>query len=193
MLPARSIDVVARIRIRAYADHMADGRRPGLLPAAIVVSVAVVISVAVASWVTAPRSRWVDPAAHVVDGYWFGAETVCPSHAVTGCAGIIETALAALKASEPGVQIVRASSAEPASAFFDRDGQATILWESGCCSYAVAILELDDGTRRLIGVSCSPMSTDTGGTTMRCAAGDGEITGARVGREPWLEGVAAGP
>ncbi len=162
---------------------MTERRRPLLLMAAAAV---VVLVVAVAVVVAVPRSRWEDPGAHVVDGYWLDAETVCPFEKPTECVPRIEAAVADLTEREPGARVVAARLAEPANAYFDRSGQATILWTSGCCSYHVAILEIEDGTRRLIGVSCSPTSTDSGGAVERCFVHDDAIAATRVGQEPWL-------
>ena len=148
---------------------------------ASVAVIAVVIAVAWSS--TIPRSRWQDPGAHLVDGYWLGAETVCPFDEPALCVPRIDAAIQTLSEQEPAASVVARRLARPAQTYFDETGQATMYGMSGCCSYHVAILELADGTRRLIGVTCAP-SPDGDGE--RCFVQGDSIGATRVGEEPWL-------
>jgi hypothetical protein len=152
----------------------------------------IAVVVAVALFAAVPRSRWEDPDAHVVDGYWLDAETVCPFEQPTVCVRRIDAAIESLTEREPAARVVATRLAEPANAYFDGSGKATILWASGCCSYHVAILEVADGTCRLIGVTCGPSSTDDGGAVERCFVQGDQIAATRVGQEPWLAAPSVG-
>lgn len=178
-------------------DELNLDRVPKLVPMAqrrrsllLITPVAVLaVAVAVALLAAVPRSRWEDPGAHIVDGYWLDVETVCPFERPTVCVPRIDAAIESLTEREPAARVVATRLAEPANAYFDGSGQATILWVSGWCSYHVAILEVADGTRRLIGVTCAPMSTDDG---ERCFVQGDSIAATRVGQEPWLAAPSDG-
>jgi hypothetical protein len=156
----------------------------------LMTSLGVIAVVGAVAWIVAvPRSRWEDPGAHIVDGYWLEAELGCPFDQPTVCVPRIDAATESLTEREPAARVVAARLAEPANTYFDRSGQATMLRVSGCCSYHVAILEVADGTRRLVGVTCAPMSAADG---EGCFVQDESISATRVGQEPWLVAPSAG-
>ncbi len=152
-------------------------------PVLLIAAVAVIAVVAAIAWMAVPRSRWQDPGAHVVDGYWLGAEMVCPFDEPTMCVQRIDAAIETLTEREPAARVVATRLARPANSYFDETGQASMDNMSGCCSYHIAILEIADGTRRLIGVTCAPSPTGDG---EQCFVQGDSIAATRVGREPWL-------
>jgi hypothetical protein len=135
---------------------------------------------------TAPAG-WTDPGAHVVDGLWFGTETVCPLEGGQECSLPVDAALERVAVIEPGATVISASVAKPVGAYRDGRGGTTLATTSGMTTYRIALITLADGRRVMVGVHCTPqIESEVGTTPPRCRADTEEIHAPRVGEEPWL-------
>jgi hypothetical protein len=136
---------------------------------------------------TAPAG-WSDPEAHVVDGLWFGAETVCPLEGGQACSLPLDAALERVAVIEPGATVITASVAKPVGGYRDGRGGTTLATTSGGTAYRIALITLADGRRLMVGVHCDPqIESGVGTTPARCRADTEEIHAPRAGEEPWLE------
>ncbi|HYH92224.1 MAG TPA: hypothetical protein VD763_03610 [Candidatus Saccharimonadales bacterium] len=136
--------------------------------------------------VVRPRSTWVDPATHVVDGYWVGPEAGCDTGASEPtCRVAVETAIAHVADTEPSLATDRATLTQRAGMFYDRTGErAGILQTTGGFRHPVlVIVELSDGGRRLVGLTCG-FEPAPGPRSPVCDVAD--VGADRVGHEPWL-------
>ena len=70
--------------------------------------------------VVRPRSTWVDPATHVVDGYWVGPEAGCGAGATEATCWSVETAIAHVAETDPSLVTDRATLTQRAGMFYDR-------------------------------------------------------------------------
>ena len=152
----------------------------GLLVTGVILAVAIMV---LPAW-DRPHSQWTDPAAHIVDGYWVSAEgEACR---VPACSGVLRVAVEhapTVAATTP----IRAVRTTPAQEYLDSHGQADIgLATSGLSYPNDAIIEYDDGTRRMVGVWCGPIpdpAAPNAPPIEECRPGD--VLAYRVGEEPW--------
>ena len=136
---------------------------------------------------TAPAG-WSDPAAHVVDGLWFGAETACPLEGGHACSLPVDAALERVAMVEPGATVTSASVAQPVGAYRDGRGGTVLATTGGFVECRIALIGLADGRRLMVGVYCEPtMESTTGTIRARCIADAAGVHAPRVGEEPWLE------
>jgi hypothetical protein len=117
------------------------------------------IVVVVAACATGHESpHWVGAGLHVVDGHWMLAEQPCGSGAPNECDVAIMSARAALGIAEASV--TTAAIATPPGSWVGSDGKLTLGNFAGLVQPWFAILDLADGTRRVVGLSCTGTVTD---------------------------------
>jgi hypothetical protein len=158
-----------------------------LMPA-LVLAIVGVLAVAGIADVTKPvPAGWTDPAAHVVDGRWFGAETPCPLDIEQECSLALHAALDRITATETEVTVTSASVARSVGAYRDGRGGTVLATTGGWVEYRIAMLGLSDGRRVMVGVYCEPLrQSQAGSVPATCQADAGEVSAPRVGAEPWL-------
>ena len=145
--------------------------------------------VAVAELSRPAAAGWIDPAAHVVDGLWLGAETACSLGGGQECSLALDAALERLRVVEPDAAVTSASVAEPLGAYRNGRGGKILATTGGWVTYRIAVLGLADGRRLMVGVYCEPrMESETGSIPARCQADAAPVNAPRVGAEPWLRG-----
>lgn len=160
--------------------------RPRLVVAAVVV-VALVTGALAFSYLTAPRSRWTSPDAHVVDGVWIEAERPCPLDGSDSCRLELAAARAGVEIEAPGATIVEAIVTKPALGHYGPNGEQYLTITSGWVEGAIVIVRLDDGRRHMIALACEPdMAGADGRATPAVCHYAGPATPTRVGEEPWL-------
>lgn len=138
------------------------------------------------SWVTPRPAGWLDPAAHVVDGHWVGAEVPCDD-VIGDCRVAITAAVAQLRTLEPGA-VVAAVMTSHLLPYVARDGHTAIDGVTGGIGHPeLVILDLADGRRRLVGLLCSPEPVSlTEPILHETTCRPGDIHAVRVGDEPWI-------
>jgi hypothetical protein len=140
----------------------------------------VVIAVALAACAgTTVGSAWSGPGLHVVDGYWMLAERPCDLAAADECATNV-----ALAASELGLgpqDFARAATAGlPTWRSVRSDGQVSVVLQNRSGYAYFMILDLANGSRRVVGVSCTGVPNPDG--SMNCRSGP--FDDYRVGATP---------
>jgi len=132
--------------------------------------------------------HWTNPAAHVIDGRRFGTETACPLETRQECSLAVASALERVSIIEPDATVTSASVTEPVGGYTTERDEAILATTGGWLDYKIAVLNLSDGRRLMIGVVCAPqIEYDSGTVPPRCDWDAGEITAPRVGAEPWLD------
>ena len=157
-----------------------------LIGLALVVAAGFVVA-GVAGLTKSAPAGWSDPAAHVVDGVWLGAETPCQLETEQECSLPLDAALARVAVISPGATVTSASVAQPVGAYRDGQGGTVLATTGGWVTYRIALLALADGRLLMVGVHCEPLREfDAGSIPASCEADAGEISAPRVGEEPWL-------
>jgi hypothetical protein len=101
----------------------------------------------------APHGHWTDPGARLVDGMWIGPPITCPT-ARDECAVVASAAPEGLSAAERS-QIVKIAEVEPPSHFETDGGEPrTPLGRIGIRTFAAALVTLDSGRERVVGLNC---------------------------------------
>jgi len=101
------------------------------------------------------RDGWWDEGVHEVDGYWVTAEFPCTPENDEACTTAITAASAALRAREPGAAVTGGVfAAYPVQRGKDANEISIIL--TGLFQPRFVILDLADGSRRVIGLMCGP-------------------------------------
>ena len=108
--------------------------------------------------------RWADEGVHIVDGYWVLAEKPCDLASSDPCVVAVDTAEAKL-AIDPKA-VVRGATAGLPRKWVRSDGQEMTVIEatSGTPSQFV-IVDLNDGSRRVIAFGCLSVPNPDGSTT----------------------------
>ena len=163
-------------------------RRPHVLALVALTGVIGVLGVLAAVHLTRPiPPHWTNPAAHVIDGRWFGTETTCPLETRQECSLAVDSALERVAVIEPDATVTSASVTEPVGGYTTERDETILATTGGWVDYKIAVLNLSDGRRLMIGVVCAPEIEYTSGTVPpRCDWDAGEIRAPRVGDEPWL-------
>jgi hypothetical protein len=107
---------------------------------------------------------WWDPGVHAVDGYWVTEEHPCAPEGPEGpenCVAALEAATAILHADEPGARITAGALADYPNARGEGPNEITINI-AGLFHPTFMILDLADGSRRTIGLSCGPGTSAAG-------------------------------
>ena len=91
---------------------------------------------------------------HVIDGYHIGREIRCPGTSGNSyCAVAVPVATEALVSRDPGAVVVRASIAEQMCS-------DTICTTAGLARQYFVVFNLEDGSRKAIGVACGALVVD---------------------------------
>lgn len=99
---------------------------------------------------------------------------------------MLDFALRRLAIAEPSARVVAASLAEPAMELYGPTGDHVVFTTSGNVRSMMVILQFDDGTRRLQGVTCDIRNVVSGGSLTADERGSsGDLEATREGREPW--------
>jgi hypothetical protein len=103
---------------------------------------------------------WQGPDVHLVDGKWIGKETPCSSAAEDlECRIVVEQALSLV----PGIRdnVTKAARASLPTTFVMSNGEVrTGHFGGGLNSGEVVVLDLRDGTRRIVALTCYLPSQD---------------------------------
>jgi len=128
-----------------------------------------------------PPNTWVDPEAHVVDGYWVGAERPC-----TGTCARSATAAISVASPELVEPSSRFATAGRLQEYFTQDGLPGAIGESGPILAVIrnVVIDTPDRTRRLVTLFCRTPATDPGVTAETCELGR-RVLAPRLGEEPW--------
>jgi hypothetical protein len=140
--------------------------------------VASVFGIALAAGACASQvtPRWVDVGVHPVDGYWILAEQPCDG-AADACGDVVRAAVPALGV-DPKT-IVRSWTAGLPVEWMRSDGRvASVLFNTSGFEQFV-VLDLADGSRRVIGVGCGMPNPDG---SARCLPSS--LESYRVGLQP---------
>jgi hypothetical protein len=125
--------------------------------------VAVLLGALVAACSGPTTPHWADDGAHVVDGYWILAEHPCKIE-TDGCLAAVTAAEANMGI--PSTAVARAALAGIPHRWTRADGQTVIILASTQRDFVV--LDLVDGTRRVIVYGCGGVSVVEG--TQPCGA-----------------------
>jgi hypothetical protein len=126
--------------------------------ARVLAGLAVSLSAAALTACSTPTTpHWTDDGVHVVDGYWITAERPCEI-TTEGC-------LAAVRAAEvsmdiPAEEVTGAATARIPNHWVRADGKPAIILATGEREFV--ILDLADGTRRVIVYGCGGISVVEG-------------------------------
>jgi len=107
------------------------------------------------------RDGWWDAGVHEVDGYWVTEEHPCAPQGPEDCGAALEAATAILRSDEPGARITTAAMAGYPKARGEGPNEITINI-AGLYEPAFMILDLADGSRRTIALSCGPGTSAAG-------------------------------
>jgi hypothetical protein len=123
-----------------------------------------------AACTTGPSAAgWRGSNVHLVDGTWIGTETACGDgdHAIE-CRTVVEQAVTAL-APDIRSKVTRAVLADLPTTYVTAAGETrTACLAAGIATRKAVVIELDDGTRRVIGLWCHlPYSGNGGGLMVR--------------------------
>jgi hypothetical protein len=141
----------------------------------------VVVAAACATTPTSPH--WLGKGVHVVDGYWMLAEDPCGSVAPDACGDAISSARAALGLSAE--MVIRGATATPPTSWMTAEGHVVLGTYAGLSQPRFAILDLAEGTRRVVGLSCTGTMTDGTGTVVRLpSCQPSPMDRYRVGNDP---------
>lgn len=127
--------------------------------------------------------RWTTPGAHVVDGYWLGEETPCPSAGrdPKACLHAVPLVVEALLLEEPDAVVVGTWTAQRTEYWLDAEGQQQFIMSTRVGGELAVVLELADGRRRVFGAMC-PMTSAAVGAPLCYLS---PVVAFRVGEEPW--------
>ena len=145
-------------------------------------SIAVLVLIAACT----PAAGWVGDGAHAVEGYWVLAESRCDQVHGTDCAIAVDAAMG--DAGLGQTDVTAASTADWPRAYRDGHGGTILRTTGGLMTSSAVVLDLADGSRRLVNVFCGgPVTTDDGAVVQpRTCGSDGSLPDdRRVGREPW--------
>ncbi len=131
--------------------------------------------------------HWVGDGVEVVDGYWVMDARSCDD---AGCTAAKHAALLAI-GDPDGSTVAAVWDAQWTSAYVDELGYTVsrAISRPIGLDFFVAILDLKDGTRRVVPISCSYESGATAADQWDDCGPDGlDHWFNQVGNEPWLRG-----
>lgn len=109
---------------------------------------------------TANPDGWWDEGVEAIDGYWVIPGDRCDPVTDARCRMAVDTAIAALHAREPGAPVVAVTTARyPAQ----REPERATFVYAGLQTPRFMILDLADGTRRVVPLMCGVMHHDPPG------------------------------
>ena len=100
-----------------------------------------------------PSPTWSGDGIHVVDGTWVLAEQPCDPISDELCRAVVTAAEAALGI-DPTSVVRSATTALPVLKAVLPDGQVMVWMRSTSGVAAFAVLDLADGSRRVVGIAC---------------------------------------
>jgi hypothetical protein len=112
---------------------------------------------------------WWDPGVHAVDGYWVTEERPCVVGVEWGCEFMRDTALAVIQEREPGAIVDRIVTAGWPSM---REANQQAFTFAGLTTPRFVIVDLADGSRRVVGLMCGALSHDGGFQRLGCIPDD---------------------
>jgi hypothetical protein len=124
----------------------------------------VLIILVVAAACSSPRTPspiWSGDGLHVVDGYWILAEQPCDPASDERCAAMVTAAEVALGI-DPTSVVGSASTALPVPKAVRSDGRVEVYMRNTTGTEAFLILDLADGSRRIVGIGCSGVPNPDG-------------------------------
>jgi hypothetical protein len=106
-----------------------------------------------AAW-AGTHGRWLDPDARLVDGTWIGGPIDCPPE-VDRCARMRSAALSALTDAERSrvASVVRVALPTQWQDYLG--GRRTAWTRAGIVVFVAALVTLDDGQQRVVGLGCA--------------------------------------
>lgn len=131
--------------------------------------------------------HWVGDGIETVDGYWVMGARSCGD---AGCTAAKRAALLAI-GDPDGSTVTTVWDAQWTSAYVDELGytQMPIISPPVGLDFFVQVLDLQDGSRRIVPIACSYESGAPAATQWDHCGPDGMEHGYnRVGNEPWLSG-----
>jgi hypothetical protein len=130
---------------------------------------------------------WVGADPHVVEGHWVLAETPCDRAPGADCTIALDAAIAGSGIDE--TRITDASTAEWPTGYRDGGGRTILATTGGIVHDSAVILDVADGSRRLVNVRCGgPITSGDGALVEPRTCDDVEYLpySQRVGNEPWF-------
>lgn len=124
---------------------------------------------------SANADGWWDEGVHAVDGYWVTEERPCEQADPEICAAAVETAKAVLLERQPAATVTSAVLAGYPNQQGEHANEITINL-GGLHKPQFVILDLADGTRRTVALTCGPdLSTEQTITNTVCWETDFDI------------------
>jgi hypothetical protein len=114
---------------------------------------AVALSTVMSCSTMTPSPTWSGDGLHAVDGYWILAEQPCDPASDELCAALVTAAESALDIGQTLV-VHTATTALPVLKSVRADGQVRVYLHNSTGPVAFVILDLADGSRRVVGVGC---------------------------------------
>lgn len=114
------------------------------------------------------HGHWADPGARLVDGIWIGRQIACPP-ARDECGVISSGARAALSDAERSKVVQVEWVSLPSHFVTDGGEQRTPRLTYGIDTWVAALVTLDDGRERAVGLSCYFPYTTSGGLVLSAA------------------------
>jgi hypothetical protein len=130
---------------------------------------------------------WVGEDPHAVEGYWVLKETPCDRAPAADCTIAVDAAIAGSDLDD--AEIAAASTADWSSGYRDGGGRTVLATTGGIVHASAVILDLADGSRRIVNVLCGGPITTGGGALVSPRTCDVNALlplGQRVGDEPWF-------
>lgn len=130
--------------------------------------------------------HWVGDCVEAIDGYWVQRVGPCD---VAGCDEAVRAALLAI-GDPTGAIVAKVSQADWTGPYDDGDGSVIVQMISPPIGivFPVMVLDLADGTRRVVPLLCELADGTASSPWARCASGGVDNASHRVGNEPWLHG-----
>jgi hypothetical protein len=111
--------------------------------------------------------HWGDNGVHAVAGYWILAEQPCDLSSLSPCVAAVHTAESTLGIDS--IDVSRASTASLPRTWIRADGQAIAVLDATSGSQSeFVVIDLADGTRRVIGFGCLAVPDPSG--VVQCLA-----------------------
>ncbi len=148
---------------------------------------AILAAIVVVAAACSEPGGWVGEDPHVVEGNWVLAESSCDRAPGAECTVAVDEAIAGSGIAE--AVVTKASTAEWPTGYRDGGGRTVLATTGGIAHFSAVVLDLVDGSRRLVNVLCGgPITTDAGAlvSPRTCDANADLPFSQRVGNEPWF-------
>lgn len=131
----------------------------------------------------AGHGHWADPGVRLVDGIWIGPQVACPP-APGECETIASGARKALPAADRSRVAQIAWVSLPTHFVTDGGEQRTPRLGVGLSTWVAAMVTLEDGSTRVVGLGCTFLSTGGVFDYINSGCGPGELRDWRDGGVP---------